>query len=186
MWSTHARASARSVLGASRFGDDASPVREKVLITGPLRHVVGFPDRQLLRDLRHVDQASDDVDPARPASTGVRAPDRRFPRSPCSAGRGGAQLCSCSLATCAAQFHRRPYMPILLRHAELESHPPGCPTHCFGPCQPGFEPLTNRGVSATGSLSLHRPTLLARPRRLVVPPPPVHRQGCSRPPRQLP
>src|SRR5882672_5746553 len=74
MWSTQARASVRSALGASLFRGDASPVREEVLITGPLRHVVGFPDRQLLRDLRHVDQASDDVAPARPASIGVRAP----------------------------------------------------------------------------------------------------------------
>src|SRR5713226_2033527 len=33
-----------------------------------------------------------------------------------------------------------------------------------------FEPVTDRGVSAAGSLALHRPTSLARPRRLIVPP----------------
>jgi hypothetical protein len=44
------------------------------------------------------------------------------------------------------------------------------PAHRDGPNQPGFEPLTHKGVSATGSLSLHRSTLLARPRRLAVPP----------------
>src|ERR1051326_114793 len=33
-----------------------------------------------------------------------------------------------------------------------------------------FEPLMNRGVSTTGSLALHRTTLLVRPRRLVVTP----------------
>ena len=42
---------------------------EEVLITGPLRHVAGFPDLRLLRDLRHVARASGDVDPARSAST---------------------------------------------------------------------------------------------------------------------
>ena len=69
IWSTQARASARSVRGASLFRADASRVLEEVLITGPLRHVAGFPDLRLLRDLRHVARASGDVDPARSAST---------------------------------------------------------------------------------------------------------------------
>src|SRR5579864_5779395 len=69
MWSTQARASMRSGLGASLFRDGASPVQEDLLVTGPLRHVAGFPDRRLLRDLRHVAQTSGDVDPAASAST---------------------------------------------------------------------------------------------------------------------
>ena len=70
MWSTQVRASVRPVLGASLFRVDTSPVREEAPITGPLRHVAGFPDRKLLRDLRHVAQTSGDVDPARSASAG--------------------------------------------------------------------------------------------------------------------
>jgi hypothetical protein len=60
--------------------------------------------------------------------------------------------------------------PIHSEPAELGSVASRHPTRCLGPDQPGLEPLTDRGVSATGSLALHRPTLLARPRRLVVPP----------------
>src|SRR5438552_3374371 len=52
---------------------------------------------------------------------------------------------------------------------EFERHRIRRPTHCSGPDQPGVEPLTNRGGSATGSLTLHRPTFLARLRRLAVP-----------------
>jgi len=68
MWSTQARASVRSVRGASLFRGGTSPVRDEALITGPLRHVAGFPDLRLLRDLRHVAHASGDVAPARSAS----------------------------------------------------------------------------------------------------------------------
>jgi hypothetical protein len=53
---------------------------------------------------------------------------------------------------------------------ELVRHRTRRPTHCFGPYRPGSGPLTNRRVSAAGSLALHRPILLARPRRLVMPP----------------
>jgi hypothetical protein len=58
---------------------------------------------------------------------------------------------------------------------QIETHGSGShlrelPAYCTGPYQPGLSRPTNQGVSDTGSLSLHRPTLLARRRRLVVPP----------------
>ena len=41
---------------------------------------------------------------------------------------------------------------------------------CASPYPPDWSWLTNRGASDAGSLSLHLPVLLARPRRLAVPP----------------
>jgi hypothetical protein len=42
--------------------------------------------------------------------------------------------------------------------------------HCASPYPPDWSWLTNRRASDAGSLSLHLPILLARPRRLAVPP----------------
>ena len=170
IWSTHARASLRLMPGASLFRADASPAREEVLITGPLRHVAGFPDLGLLRDLRHVAHASGDVDPARSASTDDgRMSDASHVHHVPLVG-----VVSSFAPAASSPAHRSSAgdlrAPILCGHAELESHHRRHPTHCLGPDQPGLEPLTNRGGSATGSLALHRPTLLARLRRLVVPP----------------
>jgi hypothetical protein len=77
---------------------------------------------------------------------------------------------------------------------ELERQVPRRSTHCLRPTSTRFEPFSNQGVSATGSLSLHRPTSLARPRRLVVPPSryvvraaPAHRSNsCGRLPSASP
>lgn len=79
------------------------------------------------------------------------------------------QLCSCSLAARQRSPTRGLARLINNEPTELERHQQRRSTHCAGPCRPGLGPLTNRGVSAAGSLALHRPTLLARPRRLVVP-----------------
>jgi hypothetical protein len=76
--------------------------------------------------------------------------------------------------------------PIHSKLAELGVLPPRLPMHCFGPDQPGFEPLTDRGGSATGSLALH-PSYLACPATAsgcaAVP---VRHQGCSCPTWQPP
>jgi len=56
------------------------------------------------------------------------------------------------------------------RGVKLGYHNARHPTYCYGPDQPGLEPSPDQGVSDTGSRELHRSHLLARPRRLVVPP----------------
>jgi hypothetical protein len=63
------------------------PVQSCCVLTGPLRHVPGFPRPGLLRVLRHAPTATADGAPA-PSPKARRAPPGRFPRSPSTSRQG--------------------------------------------------------------------------------------------------
>ena len=65
------------------------PIQPCRVLTGPLRHVAGFPDLGLIRVLRHAPAATADGAPApHPPRRVRRAPPGRFPRSPQTARQG--------------------------------------------------------------------------------------------------
>ena len=65
------------------------PIQPCRVLTGPLRHVAGFPDLGLVRVLRHAPAATADGAPApHPPRRVRRAPPGRFPRSPQTARQG--------------------------------------------------------------------------------------------------
>src|SRR6266571_5046233 len=87
-------------------------------------------------------------------------------------GGGGAQLYPCSIAPGQPQPSPGPRRRDRIARHRVGRHLLRRATHCLGPDPPGLGPLTSRGASTTGSVSLHRPALLAGPGRLAVPPRP--------------
>ena len=136
-----------------------------------LGHVVGFPDRGLLRGLRPIPGSSVDDGPARrrPGWAAGRATPRWFPRSPCTGRRGRRPtLPRQPRHTYAADLRRG--LPTGIRN-RLRSRPPtgGGRALLTGPHPPGRAAARLRSFTRWFKLRLHLPVTLPDPGRLAVP-----------------